>query len=315
MRPRTVSKPIFSLFILALLGFDWGTGFSIARFATTNGVSPMGYSFWQSFGPALLVGSIALFRVKSFELNIARLRFYLVAGIIGIVIPNTVMYFAAPHLPTSMVAMIVNTVPIIAYPLALLAGTETFHWQRMAGVCLAFCGLMLLILNKAALPSSDKIAWALFTLITPLSFAGCSIYVARYRPANCDAFTLAAGMLISASFFLTPMVLFTHSFYAFHLPLTAADGVVLTEILLSSIGYVLYFQLIKVAGPVYFSMVDTIVASTGLFWGYFIFNERLNQWTATAVFLILFALLLVTRLQKANIIKQARNNKPLIQYD
>jgi len=74
--------------------------------------------------------------------------------------------------------------------------------------------------------------------------------------------------------------------------------VVLLEIMLSSIGYIIFFQLIKSAGPVYYSLVDTIVVITGLFWGRVIFNERLNPWTFAAVFFIVIALLMVTRHQR-----------------
>lgn len=78
------------------------------------------------------------------------------------------------------------------------------------------------------------------------------------------------------------------------------DWVIVLEILLSSLGYVLFFQLIRIAGPVYYSLVDTIVVMTGLFWGRIIFDEHLNIWTTAAVIFIVFALLLVTRNQRAN---------------
>lgn len=284
--------------LLILLGIIWGTGYSIARFAMTNGVSPLGYSFWQSLGPAIVISVIALSRAKTVKITTANARFYLIAGLTGIVIPNTSMYFAAPHLPASILAMIVNTVPIVAYPLALLARLETFNWQRMMGVCLAFVGLMLVILPKASLPDSNMVPWVLSTLITPISFAVCSIYVARYRPNNTDSLVLSAGMLIASSLLLTPLVFFANSFYIFHFPFTMPDWVIILEIILSSIGYILFFKLIKIAGPVYYSLVDTIVVITGLFWGYVIFGEHLNKWTATAVCMILFALVLVTKQQK-----------------
>ncbi|RDI48817.1 hypothetical protein AQULUS_09770 [Aquicella lusitana] len=299
MQKSSLSRPLLGLFLLILLGFNWGTGFSIARFATTNGVPPVGYSFWQSLGPAITIGSIALLRARSLKLNFSRAGFYFICGLTGIVIPNTTMYLAAPHLPAGIVAMIVNIVPIVAYPMALLAGLETFNWQRIGGILFALCGLVLIILPASSLPSAGMVPWALSTLITPVSFAACSIFVSRYRPADCDSLDLAAGMLAFSSLLLTPMVFFTHSFYGFHFPFTSPDWIVLLEIILSSIGYILYFQLIKVAGPVYFSMVDTIVVLTGLMWGYFIFGEHLNQWTASSVLMIVFALLLVTQQQRA----------------
>ncbi|VVC76088.1 hypothetical protein AQUSIP_13930 [Aquicella siphonis] len=294
-----LSRPGTGLLILVILGFVWGTGYSIARYAMTSGVPPLGYSFWQSLGPALIIGFIALHQNKKQVLTAARMRYYLICGLTGIVIPNTSMYFAAAHLPASILAMIVNTVPIIAYPMALAARLESFNWQRMTGILLAFCGLMLIIFPKSSLPAPEMIPWALSTLITPFSFAFCSIYIARYRPAGSDTLSLTAGMLIFSSLLLTPLVLFSHSFYLFNIPFTAPDWVILLEIILSSIGYLLFFQLIKIAGPVFYSLVDTIVVLTGIFWGYLIFGEKLNQWTTAAVCLIVTALLLVTRQQQS----------------
>lgn len=292
------ARPFAALTILIVLGIVWGTGYSIARFAMTNGVPPLGYSFWQSLGPAIIIGLITLCRNKSLKMTTSRTRYYLICGLTGIVIPNTSMYFAAAHLPASILAMIVNTVPVVAYPMALLTRLERFDWQRMIGIMLAFAGLMFIILPKSSLPSPDLVPWVLSTLITPISFAFCSIYIARFRPEGSDTLSLTAGMLIFSSLLLIPLVYFAHSFYHFHMPLTMPDWVIILEIILSSIGYLLFFQLIKIAGPVYYSLVDTIVVLTGVFWGYIIFGEHLNKWTGTAVCLILVALFLVTRQQE-----------------
>lgn len=292
-----ISKSLLSLLILITLGVVWGTGYSIARFAMTNGVPPLGYSFWQSLGPAIIISLISILQKKAISFTTSSTRYYLICGLTGIVIPNTSMYFAAAHLPASILAMIVNTVPIVAYPMALLARLEIFNWQRMIGILLAFCGLILIIVPKSSLPSPDLVPWVLATLVTPVSFAFCSIYIARYRPANSDSLSLAAGMLIFSTLLLTPMIYLSQSFYWFNLPLSTSDWVILLEIALSSIGYLLFFHLIKIAGPVYYSLVDTIVVITGIMWGYMIFNEQLNQWTATAVCLILVALFMVTRQQ------------------
>lgn len=299
-RPMFRTK-ITSLSLLLFLGFIWGTGYSIARFATTHGVPPLGYSFWLSLGPALLISFICS-QFRPLEKNHAHTScshyiYYFICSLTGIVIPNTTMYFAAPHLPAGLLAVIVNTVPIIAYFFALAARVEVFTLTRFTGVCSAFMGLMLIILPKTSLPSPEMIPWIITVLITPLSFAFCSVYVARYRPAKADALTTSAATLIFSSIILAPLVLLSHSFYAIHFPLSLPDQVIILEIILSSIGYILFFQLIKIAGPVYYSLVDTIVSLTGLFWGYLLFHEKLNEWTGPAVLFILFALVLVSKRQ------------------
>jgi drug/metabolite transporter (DMT)-like permease len=288
------------LFLLLLLGFIWGTGYSIARFATTHGVPPMGYSFWQSLGPAILISLLvsATHREKN-KTTVSHLRYYFICGLAGIVIPNTNMYFAAPHLPAGLLAVIVNIVPIVVYPMALLARVEKFDSLRLLGVAFAVTGLMFFTIPHASLPSTDTVPWILSTLITPLSFAFCAVYIARYRPANADSLSLSAGTLIAASLILMPFVIFTGNFYKLHLPFTTPDGVIVLEIILSSVGYILFFQLIKIAGPLYYSLIDTVVSMTGLFWGYVLFHERLNTFTSTGIILILLALLLVTKQQRA----------------
>lgn len=288
-----INKQLNAIGLLLLLGFIWGTGYSIARFATTHDVPPLGYSFWQSLGPAILISLLAYMKKSPLKLSASHIKYYLICGLTGIVIPNTNMYFASPHLPAGLLAVIVNTVPIIAYPLALFARVESFNIMRLAGILSAISGLMLIILPATSLPSPDMLPWVLSTLITPLSFAFCAIYISRYRPTEGDSLSLAAGTLIASTLLLLPFVVLSHHFYALHIPPTIPDLVILLEIILSSIGYILLFKLIKIAGPVYYSLVDTIVSLTGLFWGYMLFHEKLNQWTAPAVTLIILGLVLI----------------------
>ncbi|MDX1902387.1 MAG: DMT family transporter [Gammaproteobacteria bacterium] len=296
-----MSNKLASLILLITLGLIWGTGYSIARFAMTHGVTPLGYSFWQSIGPAILLSLIVLFYKKNTRagrIQQTPYLYYFICGLTGIAIPNSVMYFAAPHLPAGLLAVVVNTVPIMSYVLALFARVEKFNVLRLAAIILAMCGLLLILLPGNALPTLNKIPWIIVVLITPLSFAFCAVYVARFRPKHSDSISLSAGTLMTSSIILFPFILFTESFYMLHWPLATPDLVILLEIILSSIGYVLFFQLIKIAGPVYYSLVDTTVALTGLTWGYFLFHEKLTPWITLGVIFILLALFLVTQQQR-----------------
>lgn len=292
------AKPLQSFIILITLGLIWGTGYSIARFAMTNGVSPLGYSFWQSLGPALIITVLLLLKRELTVLTFRHSRFYLICAVTGIALPNTCMYFSAQHLPASIMAIIVNTVPIVAYPMALLYGIEAYNFKRMIGIVLAFVGLLCIIVPASSLPEPHMIPWVLLTLMTPFSFAFCSIYISRNRPSNSSNMLLTAGMLSFSSVIILPLVLGTNSFYVLSPPLHAPDWIILLEIILSSIGYLLFFQLIKIAGPVYYSLVDSIVVITGVAWGVILFNEQLNHWSFLALTCILSALYLVTRQQK-----------------
>ena len=92
----------------------------------------------------------------------------------------------------------------------------------------------------------------------------------------------------------------THSFYPIRLPFQTRDWVILLEIALSSLGYVLFFQLLKIAGAVFYSLVGGMVAITGLFWGWLLFNERLSALSSSAVVSIIIGIWLVA-LQKRRV--------------
>lgn len=289
-----MNRNVVPLFLLLTLGVVWGSGYSLARYAMTHGVSPLGYSFWQSVGPALLLLAINLGRRAQWFGSESMLKFYIVCGVLGIVLPNTNLYFAAAHLPAGLLAVVVNTVPVMTYSFALILGRERFRYQRFVGILLTVIGIYLLVLPKVSLSGVGSISWVVIALLTPCCFALCALYVERCRPEGSDSLVLASGMLIASSLILSPIVFAHKAFFPIGLPLTRVDGVILLEIVLSTLGYVLFFQLLKRAGAVYYSLVGGVVAITGLIWGWLIFNEKLAMPTAISVILIIAGVLTVS---------------------
>ncbi len=131
-------------------------------------------------------------------------------------------------------------------------------------------------------------------MLSPLSFSLCSLYIALKQPPTINALQAASGMLIAASLLLTPLVMQQHDFYSLSLPLTLPKQVVILEIALSSIGYLLFFQLIRLAGPVFYSLTGGMVALTGLFWGFMVFDEKPNTKQVLATLFIISALFLLS---------------------
>ena len=282
---------IKSILLLIFLGFIWGSGYTLAKFAMTNGVSPLGYAFWQSLGPALLLTFFCLITKKTSLLQPTYWPYFLICGLIGITIPNTNMYFIASHIPAGLLAVLVNTVPLLVYPLALLAKQEKLDSWRFFALLLGMTGILLIVgINSSGFYSS----WTLLAMLTPLAFAICSIYIGAKQPTEIDSLQAASGMLLAASLLLIPLVLSQHAFYPLSGPLTLVKQVVILEIILSSLGYLLFFILIRMAGPVFYSLTGGIVALTGLFWGYLIFNERPTAIQSMAVVLVICSLFLLS---------------------
>lgn len=283
-----------SLTILISLGILWSLGFSIAHYCTTHGVHPLGYAFWQSLGPAVLLTLLCKCLRISIFADKRYFVFYLFASLVGIAIPNANMYFAAPQLPSGILAVIINISPIMTYLLALSFREETFNARRFVGVICAIIGILLM-----TKPSGDithtMIPWILSALLTPICFALCAVFVAKYRPKDSHSLGLAAGMLWGSTLWLLPIVFYGHYFYPLNHHFSQPEQLLLIEILLSSAGYWLFFLLLKYAGPVYYSLVGGVVAIAGLLWGRLFFMETLSLTQIISVICIILGIILVSK--------------------
>jgi drug/metabolite transporter (DMT)-like permease len=284
--------------LLTILGVIWGSGYSLAKFAMSNGVPPLGYSFWQSLGPALVLSIFCLPSYKKSLLNPTYWPYFLVCGLIGIAIPNTNMYLIADKLPAGLLAVLVNTVPLLVYPLALIAKQEKRDIWRFLALILGMMGILLII----GMPKTGGYShWTLLALISPLSFALCSIYIGSKNTPKLNALEAACGMLVAASLLLIPLVLQQKAFYPLTPPFTLPKQIIILEIILSSIGYLLFFQLIRMSGPVFYSLTGGVVACTGLCWGYLVFSEQPTASQGLATVLIISAISLLSWRQSKHI--------------
>lgn len=292
------SKTIKAVLLLIVLGFIWGSGYSLAKYAMSHGVPPLGYAFWQSLGPALLLTITTLSTKNKLLFHPIYWPYFFVCGLIGISIPNTNMYFIANHIDAGLLAVLVNTVPLLVYPLALLSGQEKTDIWRFSALLLGMTGIVLLIgVNGFSFDSG----WTLLAMISPLCFALCSVYIGAKQPPEINALQAANGMLLAASILLAPLVINQDAFYSLAGPFTIVKQVVLLEIVLSTLGYLLFFILIRMAGPVFYSLTGGVVALTGLFWGYLVFSETPTATQGMAAFLVISAIFLLSWRQSKQI--------------
>lgn len=279
--------------LVVILGALWGAGYTIARFAVTHGVAPLGYAFWQSFGPALLLFIILKLRRVIIPTTSEYIKFFLVCGFLGIALPNTIIYFVAQHLPAGILAVVINTSALMIYVLALIFKAERFSWLRFLGVLCALFGVILVFVPEVMLPHIHLFWWLMLALVTPLCFALCAIFIIKKQPEDSNILVLSCGMLLVSSVLLAPLVYVTHSFYTLTLSFSLPEMAILLEILISSLGYFILFRILTTAGAVYYSLVGPFVVLTGVFWGWLIFGERLLTVDYFAAAFVVLGLVLV----------------------
>lgn len=292
MKPH--SHRLLCIGLLLLLGLLWGSGYTIARYCMTNGVAPLGYAFWQSLGPALFLLIVVLSARLPFHFSRKHIGYYIACGILGIAIPNSIIYFTAAHIPSGILTVLINTVPLIILPLAILLGQEKANPLRIGLILLGFFGITMTIASNLNLPSLRSVPWTMIALFAPLCFALCAVIIGKYRPDHSNSLSLSLGILIVSSLCLVPITLGMGEFHSL-LPFNNfANLLIMLEIFLSGFGYIVLFILIRIAGPVYYSLVGGIASIVGLTWGRIFFGETLNHYAMIGVSCIVLAVCLLT---------------------
>ena len=290
---RRASPRTLALMFLIAYGVIGGATFSVSKLAMMAGVHPFGYTLWQVGGAGLVVWLLSLWRGHSIPLNGPHIRFYAVCGVVGIALPSVVMFTTIVHLPAGILAIVMATIPIFTYALTLILRMEAFRWIRVAGIMTGFLGAMLILLPKASLPSPDMTFWAVLAFLVPLFYAIGSTYTGRHRPPQTRAPSLTVGMLAAATMVILPVALVRGDTYLPRFPMGQAEFAIMAQIAISSVGYMLFFEIIRLAGPVFFSQVGYFVTIAGVSWGAWIFGESHTGWVWAAALLILVGLTLV----------------------
>lgn len=281
------------LALILTLGSLWGLSFSFSKMAANGGVHPVAYTFWQGLAAGLIV--LAACRLRGMRVPLGRvcLRYYFMTGLIGIALPNIIIVAAIAHLPTGVMVLIIPFVPLMTYLIAVGVGMERFAVIRFAGVMLGLAGVALIVLPRASLPDPGAAHWFLLALATPVLYAVNSVTAARLRPPDINSLPLAAGMMLTAAVMLTPVVFAMDVLYLPSLPIGEAEIGMAGQIVISSVAYLMFFEILRLAGPVFMSFTGYIVTLTGIAWGILLFDESHSPWIWGAACLIFAGLALV----------------------
>lgn len=286
-------SPVVPLAMICTIGSLWGLAFSFSKMATVAGVQPVSYTFWQGIGAGSTIVLLCRLRGVRVPLTADYLRYYATVGLIGLALPNVNMVTAIAHLPAGVMVLTIPFVPLITYVIAIGLKMERFSALRFAGVLCGLAGVAMIVLPRASLPDADAAPWFLMALLTPACYAAGNVLAVRLRPADAHSFPLAGGMLLAAGLILAPVVFALDALYVPSLRAGAAEVALVGQITISCVAYFIFFEGLRLAGPVFMGFTGYIVTLTGIGWGVLLFDERHSRWVWGAAALIVLGLALV----------------------
>ena len=279
---------LLSILLMLLAGVIYSLLFPFNRIATENGVPALGYVVWVTLGGGLIMLMVCILRRKLPSTGRRHLLVYFVGGAIGLAAPMTLLSLAAPHLPSSVITMIVVLAPLLSYLFALSVKLERFRWLSVVGLLCGLSGILLILIPDASLPDPNMAGWVLLTLLVPVLFALFNIFIDLYAPAEGDGMQLGTGILTAAGLVMLPVTAITGDFHLFPGPSPEGDLAVLYATLINVARWWLMFIIIAMAGAVFVSQTAYIIVLGGFGWQALFFGGSVSSyiWAAAGLLLI-----------------------------
>jgi len=298
-----VSSPHILPYILILAaGVIWGSTFSLALIATADGTHALVLTTWQVTLSVLIISAVCVYsRVPVFQFR--HLGQYCVVGVLGIVVPDILYYSAAPHLSAGILSITVSTVPLFTYLFMWVLRFEKLVVKRAFGIVLGMIAILLLVLPDQGLSSDDANFWILLVVICAVLYAAENVYISEWIRDDLDIRELLCGSTIVSMLFLIPATAFLGHGVPVSWVFSQAGLAVSALAALSITAYTMYFNAIKLAGPVFASQCAYIVTVSGVLWGIAIFSEKHSYWVWLSVFVLMAGLALVSPSEKDPVTK------------
>lgn len=277
-----------ALALMIVGGVIWGGTFTLAKLVTEAGVHPFGLALWVSVIAVVILLPYVLLRHGGVPLGRDHVQVYVVAGTLGTALPSSVLFFVAAHMPAGIMAIIVSLVPLMTYGIALAIGVERLAGLRAAGIGLGFVAILMIAVPDASLPDRAMVPWAVFALIAPLSYSAENVYLAIRRPSRSSPFVLLCGMMIAGSLILLPVVWVSDGWVSLDVVSAIPWWWIPALSVINIIGYVMFLELIRMAGPLFAAQMGYVVTAAGVLWGVAIFDESHSVWIWAAL-AVLFA--------------------------
>lgn len=278
-----------------ILGCSWGVHFPILRFAAESGLSNSAIVGTIISGVALALLLIGVVRRRLPGFRPRQIRFYFVCAVLGYVVPYFLALFAAGRIDSGLLTLIGAISPVMTLCLAALLRVERVTLRRLVGIGLGIGSVVVLMAPQAEDLGAAAMLGMLVALGVPASYSSYHIYVLKQWPGGFDSFQVACGEALAAAAVLLPIFLLNGGSDMVASGWTAGHWAMLILVLLTTIDCYLYFEIVRLAGPVFVSQANFVTVVAGVLWGMTLHGERPGPWIWLSAALLLGSLAMLVR--------------------
>jgi len=139
------------------------------------------------------------------------------------------------------------------------------------------------------------VPWVLLGMVTPLLYVANAIIIALLKPPASGSLPLACGTLGVGSIFMLVVMAVSNKWWWFEAPMQEADWALIMAACITALAFYLMIEIIRLAGPVFFTTVNFMIPLTGIGWGIIFFEEHHSLWIWIALGFLILGVFLVNR--------------------
>ncbi len=287
---QTITKWV--LFIV--LSIIWGSSFILMKLGINGG-----FSAYQVAAIRMLSAAIFLlpFAYRAFK-NIPPIhrKYAIASGLLGSFFPAFLYCIAETRIDSSLAGILNALTPLFTIVVGSLFFKMPTNRVKIIGVVVGLVGLILLPFAGGKAVSLTDIGYSLLVILATL-FYGINVnVVSRYL----KAFSPIHVVSLSFSFILIPaaVILFSTGFFNLDFSKPEYTNALLASTTLgiggTAIAGILFYQLLKMAGPLFGSLVTYGMPFIAVGWGIY-FHESVNMMQIGCLAIILAGVYIVNQ--------------------
>ncbi|MEO7461971.1 MAG: DMT family transporter [Ferruginibacter sp.] len=286
----------FNWFLFIILSIIWGSSFILMKEGLVS-LSAYQVASLRIIFSAMVLLPTAIKNLRTIPRN--RLGLVCLSGVLGSLLPAYLFCIAEEKLDSSLAGTLNSLTPIFVLLIGVIFFQQKIAWQKIAGITLAFTGTVLLfVLMPRGSDNYDYFSVVLIIIATICY--GINVNMVHKYLLHLPSLHIAAVGLSSNALPALVVLFFTGFFqmdFTTSSILLSIGATAILGILGTALASILFYVLIKRAGPVFSSMVTYCIPIVAIFWG-IIYGEAVGWIQVLCLLIILAGVYIANRKRK-----------------
>lgn len=280
--------------LFAALSFIWGSSFILMK-EGLNALSPYQVAALRmlSAGVVMLPAAIRSFKKIPFR----QTPYLILSGLIGNFIPAFLFCLAETRIDSSLAGFLNALTPIFIIIIGALYFKNPIEWKKASGILISFVGMILLFLAKSS--DLQYLSYATLVILATIFYA-INVNLVNHRFKDIRSINIVT---VSFVWLIIPSLLVLLFSGYFNLPfenkavLWSTGAGCILGILGTAFATILFYALLKRAGPVFAGTVPYGIPFIALLWG-LLANESITVMQVVGLCVILLGVYLANQKKK-----------------